>query len=428
MKTALIKSAAAFAAVFILTSLCQAALWSDCSGDENGWKESEWFGWFWSQSHDAGWLYHGEHEWLCAFGGSQDSVWFWHPAMGWLWTRDTVYPFLWSHTGQAWLFYYKGSKGWFLNFNTGEVQWRGQFPNEIPEGFALIPAGEFQMGDSFNEGHSDELPVHTVYVSAFHMGVTEVTNEQMREVMQWAYDNGKVTATAFTVQNNTGNAQELLDLDDSDCQLSFSGGTFTVDSGKENYPCVEVSWYGSAAYANYKSEMEGLQPCYNLSDWTCNFSNNGYRLPTEAEWEKAARGGLAGQRFPWGDTITHNDANYYSDSDYSYDVSATRGWHPDYDDGVSPCTSPVGSFAANGYGLYDMAGNVWEWCWDRWDSNYYDISPGPDPAGPDSGSYRVFRGGGWVYYAIYARCASRHFSNPSVTHGSLGFRLARSSE
>jgi len=145
----------------------------------------------------------------------------------------------------------------------------------------------------------------------------------------------------------------------------------------------------------------------------------------EAEWEYASRGGLAGRRFPWGDTITHSLANYYSSSSYSYDISRTRGFHPAWDD-RSPYTSPVGSFPVTGYGLYDMAGNVWEWCNDRYQWNYYTGRPNPDvnPSGPVSGSDRVLRGGGWGLgiEAFSCRVSSRGGDWP-VGAGVFGFRL-----
>jgi sulfatase modifying factor 1 len=159
-----------------------------------------------------------------------------------------------------------------------------------------------------------------------------------------------------------------------------------------------------------------------------NWSAKGYRLPTEAEWEKAARGGASGHRFPWSDvdTITHSRANYYSDSQYSCDISPTRGYHPTFDDGLEPYTSPVGYFAANGYGLYDTAGNVWQWCWDWYDSGYYSSSPGTDPRGPASGSHRVLLGGAWPAYAAGSeRCSNRDYADQAGCAIEIGFRCVR---
>jgi len=276
---------------------------------------------------------------------------------------------------------------------------RGEAERLVPEGMVLIPAGTFQMGDSLGEGDSDERPVHTVTVSAFYMDKYEVTKALWDDVYAWAIGHGY----SF------------------DC----AGG------GKvANHPIHTVTWYDATKWCNARSEKEGRVPSYCTDaaltavyktgraapyvrwDW-------GYRLPTEAEWEYAARGGLSGRRFPWGDTISHSQANYFS-WPYSYDISPTRHYHPTYATGGGPYTSPVGSFEANGYGLYDMAGNVWEWCWD-WHDGYGSGSQ-TDPRGPAEGSNRVSRGGGWNYDAPQGRVTHRSDPRPDGGDDGHGFR------
>jgi formylglycine-generating enzyme required for sulfatase activity len=269
---------------------------------------------------------------------------------------------------------------------------------------ALIPAGSFTMGDSFTEGSTSERPTHSVTVSAFFMDRYEVTKAKWDEVRDWGLNNG------YT-------------------DLPAGGGVAA------NHPVQTVSWHAVAKWCNARSQKDGLTPCYTVGGATyktgssapdCNWSASGYRLPTEAEWEKAARGGASGRRFPWSDSdfISHSRANYYAGAGYSYDQSS-GGYHPTYNDGTMPYTSPGGAFAANGYGLYDMAGNVWEWCWDWYSSSYYASSPPNDPRGPSSGSYRVARGGSWSYGAYYGRVALRCYSAPDVSYGNLGFRPVR---
>ncbi|MCK5851242.1 MAG: SUMF1/EgtB/PvdO family nonheme iron enzyme [Kiritimatiellae bacterium] len=327
------------------------------------------------------------------------------------------WPYSYSNTSGHWNFWNRANTQYVNNLTTGMWTLLGE-----ASGMALIPAGSFQMGDSFDDGGSSALPVHSVYVSAFYMDKYEVTNDKMVDVLNWAYGQGKLTVTSNSVTNAEGNdAQELLDLDDPDCRITWDGNNFAMKSTKgSGYPCVGVTWYGSVAFCNYRSQMEGRTACYNLSDWSCNWSAAGYRLPTESEWEKAARGGSAGIRFPWGDTIQHARANYYSSSSYSYDTSPTRGYHHDYDEGGYPYTSSVGSFTANGYGLYDMAGNIWEWCNDWYGS--YPSGSTSNPHGPSSGSARVLRGGSWGAYASNCRVALRSYRWPDYGPNYLGFR------
>ncbi|MCX6875947.1 MAG: SUMF1/EgtB/PvdO family nonheme iron enzyme [Verrucomicrobia bacterium] len=272
---------------------------------------------------------------------------------------------------------------------------------DVPLGFSLIPGGAFTMGDSL-DGISD-APTRAVTLSAFFMGQQEVTKAEWDAVKAWAVSHG------------------YTDL--------------SVGADKAaDHPVETVTWWDVIKWCNARSEQEGLTPCYTASgdvmktgttDPTVNWTTNGYRLPTEAEWEKAAGGGLSGKRFPWGDTISHSQANFSNTGNESYQTGTT-GFHPTWGTGATPYTSPVGSFAPNGYGLYDMAGNAWEWCWD-WYGTY---APGAqtDPRGAASGLKRVVRGGGWGYsVAGNCRVANRNSNEPDYTDNARGFRAARSS-
>ena len=321
----------------------------------------------------------------------------------------------------------------------------------------FIPGGTFQMGDSFGEGSSFERPVHTVTVDSFYIAKYELTNGQYCDYLNSALSLGLITVTDGNVyQAGSGTSFPYCDthIASAESQIDYSGGVFSVraKSGRDmsNDPMVMVSWYGAAAYCNWRSEVEGYEQCYDLSTWTCDFSKKGYRLPTEAEWEYAARGGLAGRRFPWGDEIYSAQASYFSSTFpwLPYDKGPVMGHHPLWND-VYPCTSPVGFFdgamkyradynwpsamtsyqtmsGANSYGLYDMAGNVYEWCNDFFSGAYYSLSPVNNPTGPTTGPSRAYRGGVWYYPANYCRVANRFNTLPDLCDWLFGFRVVLS--
>ncbi len=272
-----------------------------------------------------------------------------------------------------------------------------------PPGMALIPAGAFTMGNSIGDGGIIDATPISVTVSAFYMDVNEVSLSQWKSVYYWATNHGY--------------------------------GFVNAGAGKAaNHPVQTVDWYDCVKWSNARSEQAAKTPVYYTDagftqvyrtgtgevEVYANWAAKGYRLPTEAEWEKAARGGLSGQRFPWGNVISQDLANYNGNTaSYSYDLGPDGYNAIGSIGGTSPATSPVGSFAPNGYGLYDMAGNVTEWCWDWYVPPY---AGGNDPRGAAFGSFRVLRGGGWANLATGARCALRYVYRPDVTYNGFGFR------
>jgi predicted outer membrane repeat protein len=313
-----------------------------------------------------------------------------------------------------------------------------------PAGMVLVPAGEFEMGDSFAEGDSDELPVHDVYLDAYYIDKYEVTNQKYADALNWAWDQGGlVHVSGGVVYQYGGTTYAYCDTTTSSVysRIEWDGSTFSVTAGKEDDPMVEVSWYGAAAVCNWRSAMEGLTPCYDLAAWTCNFDADGYRLPTEAEWEKAAGWDpVLAYHFRFGE---HTDGCGYNCLDGQRANNSGSG--DPYETGPDPWTTPVGFYngalhvkvafgwpgseteyqtqdAQSYYGCRDMSGNVWEWCGDWYDSEYYSSSPYNNPTGPALGAYRALRGGDWWNPARYCRSARRTYHTPDDGEHNVGFR------
>lgn len=237
---------------------------------------------------------------------------------------------------------------------------------------AHIPASEFTMGS--DRGNENELPINTVYLDSYYIDRYEVTN---REYAAFLNEVGKI-------RNADGHV--FIHLESRYCRIKHLDGKYQAQQEYEHHPVLTVSWFGADAYAKWR----------------------GKRLPTEAEWEKAARGGIEGKEYPWGDTASHAYANYEGT------------------DGMDKWlfTAPVGRFKPNGYGLYDMSGNAGEWCADLYDSNAYKPADMRMPEKSGLGPSRVIRGGSWATDVPYLRCAFRTASAPSWTHGTIGFRCA----
>ncbi len=247
--------------------------------------------------------------------------------------------------------------------------------NELSKsGMALIPAGPFSLGNTGSyEGEYDEKPPVTIIISKpFYISKYEITQQQYKAVMG----------------NNPS---------------EFKG---------DDLPVEQVSWYDALNFCNRLSQSEGLTPCYTINGTkvTSDFEANGYRLPTEAEWEYAAKAGTKTDFYSGKLTYSGN-----SPIDPNLDKIA---W---YSANSSNATHPVGQKTPNAFGLYDMSGNVWEWCWDRYAE--YPSKETKDYQGPEIGTYRVYRGGGWRNLAWYCRSTNRDRNYLDDKNNSLGFRV-----
>ncbi|MBN1969922.1 MAG: SUMF1/EgtB/PvdO family nonheme iron enzyme [Candidatus Delongbacteria bacterium] len=241
----------------------------------------------------------------------------------------------------------------------------------IPDNMVLVESGEFEMGDTFGDGEDYEKPVHKVFVDSFLIGKYPVTQKEYKDII----------------------------------------GRNPSEYKGEDFPVETVSWYDAVEFYNKKSIKEGLTPCYSGSgkNIKCDFSSKGYRMPTEAEWEYAARGGDMSRGYKYSGSSELDAVGWY-------EKNSNFGGHL------------VGQKKPNELGIYDMSGNVWEWCWDWFGENYYENSPANNPLGLATGFYRVIRGGSWPYSPANCRVSNRSLVNPDYSRNLIGFRLLRSSK
>jgi len=290
---------------------------------------------------------------------------------------------------------------------------RNVVTNSIGMKLVRIPAGEYMMGSlkremdwlrltfkkTWREGHKqwfqDELPLHPVRITrSFYMGAMEVTVGQFKQFVE---------ATKHKTDAEKGDGGMIFSKQENRWvprkEMKWNATSWRIS---DDQPVVFVSWNDAKAFCRWLSRKE----------------KRTYRLPTEAEWEMACRGGAVWARYPWGNRLPGNNDSNFGDGDPKLPESLTT-----VDDGYK-YVAPVGSYRPNGFGLHDMAGNVMEWVEDQYDRNYYENSPLEDPKGPDSGSGgRVNKGGNWYSSPADDRCAFRGFSGPEMSFWNLGFRI-----
>jgi formylglycine-generating enzyme len=283
------------------------------------------------------------------------------------------------------------------------------------QGMVPVPGGRLLMGDPFSEGYPDdgETPVHEVDLASFLVDATQVTNAQFATFVKetgWVTDAedlgiGAVFHLALRDQPGLRASDVLHRVDATPWWVAVRGATWRSPEGpgsdiqrRQNHPVVHVSWFDAQAYARWA----------------------GKRLPTEAEWEYVARGGLVGARYPWGDELVPRGR---------WRCNIWQGRFPEVntlEDGFLT-TCPVKAFPANGFGVFGTSGNVWEWCSDWFSPTYYDESPTTAPAGPDDGTHRVMRGGSYLCHDSYChryRVAARSGNTPESAAANIGIRCA----
>ena len=325
-----------------------------------------------------------------------------------------------------------------------------------------VPGGEFEMGDHSGLGGgdpkhpSDEVPIHKVYIDPMYVCKYDITVRQYYTYLDSSLSNGQIEVKNGSVYA-VGGSEIFCTVypNDNYSRIGWDGSKFSILNSKDDHPMTSVRWFGAIAYCNWQSEDAGYDPCYNLNTGACDFSKDGFRLPTEAEWEYSAIGGQYSTYpiFPWGNYT--NDNGTYANWPNSGDP---------YEPGDMPHTTPVGFYdgklhlksefnwpgsqtsyktsnGSNPWGLYDMSGNVWQWVYDWYGRQYYNQSPYSNPTGPATGDpmpdgkpYRCMRGGNWFNGETmwgHGRISNRDPSyyrgplDPNHPYYHVGFRVVK---
>ncbi len=294
-------------------------------------------------------------------------------------------------------------------------------------GMIRVPAGTFVMGDG--KSACGEVQHEVTVTRDFILGTREVTTGDYLVMLQWALEQGYITVSNAWVRDNLdGGTRQLVDLDDEDCEIQYDGAgrfflrpspsprakeAFPQGYDPTDHPVIEISWYGAAAYCDWLNLAAGLPRTYDHATWACTagspYAASGYRLPTDAEWERAARY-PDGRIYPWG----------------NYEPSCLQGNWWGQSGGCVGWTAPAGESPQepSALGFLDLAGNVWEWCHDG-SVCELDSSAVTDPLGPETAERRIVRGGSWAFTAECLRCARRNEWATGHSNYDVGLRVAR---
>lgn len=296
-------------------------------------------------------------------------------------------------------------------------------PKAASSEFVRVEPGQFHQGSIPSEtGRFSDETSHQVEISRpFLIGKTEITNAQMVQMLNLGLDREYIVASKSRISTQANHKDiSIVLLNCLNSEISIENGRVHAASGKENHPCTGVTWYGAQVYANLYSMSMGLKPAIDIENWECDFASGAFRLPTESEWEYACRAGAKDSFGAIGTDL--RETSRQTDNLARIDIDQFA-WYGGNSAGKNTSTAPVGTKLPNGWGLYDMHGNVSEWCWDWYGT--YDNQDAIDPSGPTTGWRRVIRGGDYLRATRRIRSAKREAGLPFNEGDFRGFRIVQ---